>query len=415
MLLSVIIPVFNEAKTLKEIINRVEAVDIYKEIIAVNDGSSDDSLGILKQLAETGRIILVNHEKNMGKGAAIKSGLKVVKGDFIIIQDADLEYFPEDYHKLFEPIFNKKADIVFGSRNLGTNNVPFNKFYFYGGLIDSKIFNFLFGTNFTDIHTCYKLFPRNITPQLIELPGNDFVFDAIELTYQLKNNGRVVEVPIRYVARDIKEGKKLNWRHGVKCLIAMIGLKFNLDDLIRRLRLHMVTKNIKDGSIILDIGCGENFWFIKSNKDKFKYSFGIDKRAWPFETPDLKISNYDIDAQGDLPISENSVDQVFITAVLEHLNHPAEVLSKIYKVLKMGGELLLTTPTTASKPVLEFLAFKLGIIDRREIEDHKYYFSKKELLTLLKTVGFGNVKHQYFELGFNHFIKAKKESIENEK
>ena len=225
MKLSVIIPVFNEAKTLRQIIERVESVNIDKEIIAIDDGSSDGSRDILEQFFKEGRIRLISHDKNRGKGAAIKTGLKKVEGDFIVIQDADLEYFPEDYHKLFEPIFNKKADIVFGSRNLGTNNVPFNKFYFYGGLIDSKIFNFLFGTNFTDIHTCYKLFPKNIIPQLIGLSGNDFVFDAIELTYQLKNNGRIVEVPIRYVARDIKEGKKLNWRHGVKCLIAMVGLR----------------------------------------------------------------------------------------------------------------------------------------------------------------------------------------------
>jgi len=408
MLLSVIIPVFNESKTLKQVIDRVGAVDIPKEIIAVNDGSSDDSLGILKQLADMGQIILVNHEKNMGKGAAIKSSLKVAKGDFIIIQDADLEYYPEDYHKLFEPIFNKKADIVFGSRNLGTNNVPFNRYYFYGGLMLAKIFNLLFGTCFTDIATCYKLFPKSIVAQLIRSPHNDFVFDIVDLTYQLKSNGRIVEVPISYVARSVKEGKKLNWRHGVKCLIAMIGLKFNLDDLLRRLRLHMVIKNIKGGSVILDVGCGENFWFIKSNKDKFKYSFGIDKRAGFFEATNIKIDNYDIDAQGDLPISENSIDQVFMTAVLEHINYPEQALKKIHDVLKSEGELIITTPTTISKSLLEFLAFRLGIVDRREITDYKNYFSKSELIKLCWQAGFKNIKHKYFELGFNHFIIAKK-------
>ncbi len=234
MKLSVIIPVYNEVKTLEDIIKRVEAVNIDKEIIAVDDGSSDGSLDILTRMANEGRIKLIKHDKNSGKGAAIKTGLRAATGDFIIIQDADLEYYPEDYPKLLEPIIGGEADIVFGSRNLGNNSVHISRYYFYGGLLSSKIFNFLFGTKFTDIHTCYKVFPKKLVSQLICLSSDDFVFDAVDLTYQLKNNGRVVEVPINYNARSAKEGKKLNWRHGVKCIIAMLGLRFNLNNLLSK-------------------------------------------------------------------------------------------------------------------------------------------------------------------------------------
>ncbi len=225
MKLSVIIPVYNEAKTVEEVIKLVEAVNIDKEIITVDDGSYDGSLDVLTRIANEGRVKLIKHDKNSGKGAAIKTGLKAAAGDFIIVQDADLEYSPNDYLKLLKPVIAGKADIVFGSRNLGNNNVPINRYYFYGGLLSSKVFNFLFGTHFTDIHTCYKLFPRNLVPVIVNLPANDFVFDAVELTNALRENGRIVEVSISYVARSAKEGKKLNWRHGVKCLIAMIGLK----------------------------------------------------------------------------------------------------------------------------------------------------------------------------------------------
>ena len=229
MLLSIIIPVFNESKTLKEIIRKVEKVDVSKEIIAVNDGSSDDSRVILEELEHEGRIKLINHGKNLGKGAAIKSGLKKISGDLVIIQDADLEYNPDDYLKLLEPLIKKEADIVFGSRNMGTNNVPINRYYFYGGLLSSKIFNFLFNTNFTDIHTCYKIFPAKLAQTLINLPGNDFVFDAVELTHALIKSGKVIEIPINYTARSVKAGKKLNWRHGFAIFGAMFRLRFNLN------------------------------------------------------------------------------------------------------------------------------------------------------------------------------------------
>ncbi len=224
--LSIIIPVYNERAMLPEILKRVEAVELplEKEIIIVDDFSTDGTRELLKSFGEKYKISY--HELNKGKGGALKTGFGVAIGDYIIIQDADLEYDPADYIKLLTPVLKGDADVAFGSRTLFGNNIPFSAVYFYGGLAVGKIFNVLFRTKFTDIATCYKLFPRNFIPQVIVLPGNDFVFDVVYLTHKLSKLGKVVEVPINYTARKKREGKKLNWRHGIKCLIAMFRIKF---------------------------------------------------------------------------------------------------------------------------------------------------------------------------------------------
>ena len=226
--LSIVIPCYNEEKTIKKILKKVTKAKLpmvwEREIIVVDDGSKDNTKEILKTLKN--KIKLIFKEKNEGKGAALKKGFKAVTGDYILIQDADLEYNPDDYIKLLQPILNNKTKIVFGSRNLKKGNIRFNWLYFYGNLFLSEVFNLLFGTKFTDVSTCYKLFPKKVIPELIQLSGNDFVFDVIELTYQLTKEGKIIEVPINYKARTKKEGKKINWRHGVKCLILMLKIKF---------------------------------------------------------------------------------------------------------------------------------------------------------------------------------------------
>ncbi|MBM4135412.1 MAG: glycosyltransferase family 2 protein [Nitrospira sp.] len=234
---SIIIPCFNEQNTIKEIIEKIKTIklphQIEKEIIIVDDGSKDNTREILKGLRNGITIIL--KEKNEGKGAAIKEGLKVASGDYILIQDADLEYDPEDYVSLLEVVIDGRADIVFGSRILKKNNIPYSKIYYYGGIVLTKIFNILFGAKLTDITTCYKLFPRSMVPKLICLQSNNFIFDAVELTHQLVLSGRIVEVPIHYRARSKKEGKKLNWRHGINCLFPMLRIRFGPNYLAEKL------------------------------------------------------------------------------------------------------------------------------------------------------------------------------------
>lgn len=229
--LSIIIPVYNERRTIREIIANVRASDtasMAKEIVVVDDGSTDGSRDVLRSLPADPSLKVIFQERNTGKGGALKRGFAEAAGDYLLIQDADLEYDPADYPLLIEPVRSGRADVVFGSRNLRPNNVPFSAVYFYGGRLTTRLFNMLFGTSFTDIHTCYKLFPARFVPPLLYLPSDDFVFDAVELTRALARLGRVVEVPIRYRARRRAEGKKLDWRQGVRCVLAMLRIRLGL-------------------------------------------------------------------------------------------------------------------------------------------------------------------------------------------
>jgi glycosyltransferase involved in cell wall biosynthesis len=408
--LSIIIPVYNEAKTIDEVLKRVSAVvlppGIEREIIVVDDGSTDGTREVLKNYQDRFRIIF--RAKNNGKGAALKEGFKVATGDYVLIQDADLEYDPNDYPALIKPVLTGKADIVFGSRVLQKNNVPFSRFYFYGGLVITKIFNFFFGARLTDVATCYKLFPSRLIPTARRLPSNDFVYDVIELSHLFVKTGAVLEVPITYAARSNQQGKKLNWRHGVRCLLAMLRLQWNIDTLIRRLRYKRVVNLVKENAVILDIGCGPQLAFLETVRDKIRFGFGVDKKIQEWKSQNLSALTLNLDENPTLPFTNEFIDQAFLLAVLEHFTDPQAVLREILRVIKKDGEIILTTPTPAAKPVLEFIAFRLGIIDGAEIQDHKRYFSRQDLVSLLSAVGFRDTRHRHFELGFNQLAIAKK-------
>lgn len=225
--ISIVIPVYNEEKTIKQTLDKVLAVNLptswQKEIIVVNDGSYDKTAEILKDYRE--KVRLLNREQNGGKGAALKAAFMLAAGDFILIQDADAEYDPDNYSRLLEPITNDKTQTVFGSRVLTKNNVPFSRIYFYGGLVITKIFNFLFGNGITDLATCYKVFPRKYVADLVNMPSDDFVFDVVELSYVLlRKEKHIHEVPISYVSRHKEDGKKMNWRQGWRCFRKIFSL-----------------------------------------------------------------------------------------------------------------------------------------------------------------------------------------------
>ena len=220
--LSIIIPCYNEAATIERVVEQLEAVSLpewEREIIIVNDGSIDETIQALRRLETKPGIKTFSLPRNEGKGAAVKRGLTEASGDYILIQDADLEYDPEDIPRLLAAL--PKSDSVFGSRNLGSNNVPYNAVFFYGGLLVTKLFNLVFGTRLTDLATCYKLFPRRFVPALLTSDHNDFVFDAVVLTRTLGTGGTIQEVPISYRARKKREGKKLNAFHGAKIVVAL--------------------------------------------------------------------------------------------------------------------------------------------------------------------------------------------------
>ena len=224
MLLSIIIPAFNEAAFLPEVIRRVEETPYDKEIIIVDDGSTDDTREYLKGLVSEGIKVIV-HEKNMGKGAAMRTGIAVASGDVVIVQDADLEYDPKDYPVLLEPIMQGKADVVYGSRFLGGPHRVLFFWHSIGNSLITLISNMFTDLNLTDMETGYKAFRKKVF-DTITIESNRFGFEP-EITAKVAKKGfRIYEVPISYSGRSYQEGKKITWKDGFKAIFTV--LKYNL-------------------------------------------------------------------------------------------------------------------------------------------------------------------------------------------
>jgi len=216
MKLSVVMPVYNERKTLRQVIERVLAVPLEIEILCVDDGSQDGSPEILAELhRQYPQVQVFLQPRNMGKGAALRRGIQEASGDFVIIQDADLEYDPNDYPALLAPLVQQKADVVYGSRFLGA--APHRVLYFWhsvGNRLLTLLSNCLTNINLTDMETCYKVFRREVI-QAIPLEENRFGFEP-EITVKVaKRRLRIYEVGISYWGRTYEEGKKINWKDGV--------------------------------------------------------------------------------------------------------------------------------------------------------------------------------------------------------
>ncbi len=226
LLISVVIPVYNEATTLEEVVRRVQQVPIRQEIILVDDGSTDGSRKLLDRLAEDPQVRAFTHERNRGKGAALKTGFREARGDIVIIQDADLEYDPGDYKKLIRPFVEQRADVVYGSRFLVGDYARVHLYYHYlGNRFLTLLSNLFTGLNLTDMETCYKAFRRGVLDR-IDIKSKRFTVEP-ELTAKIaKLKVRIFEVPISYSGRDYSEGKKITWKDGFAALFAIIKYRF---------------------------------------------------------------------------------------------------------------------------------------------------------------------------------------------
>jgi glycosyltransferase involved in cell wall biosynthesis len=228
MKLTVVIPVYNEAETIHLIIDRVKAALAHKEheIIAVDDCSTDKTRDKLIQIQEKHSISVYFHEKNQGKGAAIRTGFQHATGDIVIIQDADLEYDPNDYPRLLQPIEDGKADVVYGSRFVGGES--HRVLYFWhsmGNKFLTLLSNMFTNLNLTDMEVCYKVFKKEIIDR-ITIEENRFGFEP-EITAKVaRMNCRIYEVGISYAGRTYAEGKKINWKDGVRAIWCI--LKYNI-------------------------------------------------------------------------------------------------------------------------------------------------------------------------------------------
>jgi glycosyltransferase involved in cell wall biosynthesis len=225
--LSVIVPVYNERNTVVEVVRRMRAVElpdgIEREIIVIDDGSRDGTRDVLRQLGDSTVRILV-HQENRGKGAAVRSGLALATGDYVLIQDADLEYDPEDWPKLLAPVLRGKAQVVYGSRFTGERrNMLF--LHWIGNRFLSLVTNILYNTTLSDMETCYKLFDRRVLAD-ITLRSSRFDFEPEVTAKVLRRGIRIYEVPISYAGREFHEGKKITWRDGVVALWTLVKYRF---------------------------------------------------------------------------------------------------------------------------------------------------------------------------------------------
>lgn len=223
--LSVIVPAFNERNTIVEIVRRMRAVELpmAREIIVVDDGSNDGTRDVLKQLDDS-TLRVVYHPENRGKGAAIRTGLEYVTGDLVLIQDADLEYDPDDWPKLLNPVLKGRAVVVYGSRFTGERrNMLF--WHWVANRFLSLVANVLFNSTLSDMETGHKLFDRRIIDQ-VPLRARSFDFEPEVTAKLLKAGIRIYEVPISYAGRTLEEGKKITWQDGAIALWTLVKYRF---------------------------------------------------------------------------------------------------------------------------------------------------------------------------------------------
>jgi glycosyltransferase involved in cell wall biosynthesis len=223
-LLSVIVPVYNERETVAELLRQVRSVEIPKEIIVVDDASVDGTWDVLMEEASEPDTRLYRHRRNLGKGGAVRTGLAQARGDVILIQDADLEYDPRDYHKLLRPILEGRASAVYGSRFLGEHKAMLF-WHSVGNKFLTLVTNILYDSTLTDMETCYKVFTREIGASL-DIQQSRWGVDP-EITAKILRQGvRIYEVPIAYSGREAWEGKKISWRDGFVVLGTLLRCRF---------------------------------------------------------------------------------------------------------------------------------------------------------------------------------------------
>jgi len=241
--LSILIPVYNEQKTIRPILALIQALDVIvdvnvlddgvdrkrvvmeKEIVVVDDGSTDGTRKILREEEARGGIRVIYHEKNLGKGAAVRTAIEHATGDILIIQDADLEYDPRDYPKLLQPILEGKAAVVYGSRFLGGPRKSMFFTHMIGNKLLTLVTNILYDSILSDMETCFKAFRCDVIKS-IPLRARGFEFEPEVTAKVLKRGYRIYEVPISYSGREYSEGKKISWRDGFKALWTLIRYRF---------------------------------------------------------------------------------------------------------------------------------------------------------------------------------------------
>jgi glycosyltransferase involved in cell wall biosynthesis len=391
--ISVVIPVYNEFGTIAEILRRVNAVPLGKEIIVVDDCSTDGTREELARIAaKDPTLTLVLHERNRGKGAALRTGFARATGDILIVQDADLEYYPEEYPKLIEPIIRGRADVVYGSRFLGTHRV-FMFSHYVGNKIVNLLTNILYNCIFTDMETCYKAFRREVLSGM-RLRSNSFGFEAEFTANVMKRGFKVYEVPISYDGRSYTEGKKITWRDGFVALWWLLRCRFEPLDIGRETLVRMETvRRYNDwlyerispflGRRILEVGSGiGNITRKILNRELVIASDVSESHLQTLRTrfvgnDRLKIIALDLDRCDAGRLAGERIDTLLCLNVLEHVEDDARALRFFRDLLSPGGRLVLLVPACPSL----YSKIDAGL-------DHFRRYGRPELRRKLEAAGF---------------------------
>jgi dolichol-phosphate mannosyltransferase len=343
--LSVIIPCYNEAATIALVVEKVGAAPLpqswSKEIIVVDDGSGESTKEALRTLPSSVRVIHL--EKNSGKGAAVKAGLAQATGDYCIIQDADLELDPNEFGILLQPVAEDTADVVCGYRVLGEVHEPVSPTFFYGGQLLTLLFNIVFGTRFKDIPSCYKVFPRSMVPELLATPSNDFVFDAVELTYVLSAAKRITQVPVHYYPRTRAQGKKLRIEHGMQCVVAVIMLRIGMHHSPLAKEMGRIARFLIAGSVnvltnllvLYVLTEYVHLWYLASSIISFGVSYLVSfslQKFWTFKSSNPHALWYQLPLHLSLALG-NLLLNTFLLYMLVEVAHVWYLLAQILVAL----------------------------------------------------------------------------------
>ncbi|MEO8383358.1 MAG: glycosyltransferase [Acidobacteriota bacterium] len=404
-LLSVIVPLYNERATVRELLQRVLAVPLAKEILVIDDGSTDGSRELVEEMARREPVLrLIRQDRNRGKGAALRRGFEEARGEIVIVQDADLEYDPRQYPQLIQPIVDGDADVVYGSRFEGHPRRVMFYWHTVGNRFLTWLSNLTTNLNLTDMETCYKAFRREVI-QSIRLYSNRFGFEP-EVTAKIARRGyRIYEVPISYHGRDFWEGKKINWKDGVSAVwtILKYGLFRRGDSeasgyitLERMGKLSRYNAWIWDciapylGERVLEVGAGiGNMTRMLYGRDlivatdvELPYLHILRNRF--SRHPSIKVEQLDLNSKDTERLQAYAFDTVVCLNVLEHIEDHEGALQRLYDVLVPGGKLLLWVPADQAL---------YGTMD--EQVGHFRRYSREELRGLIEAAGFSTESIRY--------------------
>ncbi|MBN2330068.1 MAG: glycosyltransferase [Candidatus Omnitrophica bacterium] len=404
MRLSVIIPVYNEINTIEEILRRVRSTTHEKEILVVDDGSTDGTAEILREMEESGApdLRVFYKESNEGKGSAVRAAIPHVTGDLVVIQDADLEYYPEEYDRMIEFFESEKADVVYGTRFLGPHRV-FYFTHYLGSKFITCLCNILFNSIFSDMTTGYKMFTADILKS-IPLEANGFGFDAEVSGRILRKKLRIYEVPISYAGRTYEDGKKLRWTDVFTMIYWLIRCRLTIIDIGEEtlFRLSSVNKYYAIfydriakliGRRVLEIGSGAgNFTRFLMNRElvvatdcSSNHLHTIRQRF--VENKRFRIHKFDASQPPSDDLKAYRLDTVVCLNVLEHIEDDAAALRNMKSLLTPGGRLILLVPSLKAL----YGSLDIGL-------EHYRRYSRKELTEKMESAGFEIERTFFFNM-----------------